>query len=103
MAHYGNPDEPFDLKNFKTTLNQNKLNNKSNTQKLKTEQDVKKYLESKTRSKTWYAESDGKMKLLVVEFFKLAHHSHFKVRLELVQMCSLVITNCYRYVLKWLL
>ncbi|CAH0559229.1 unnamed protein product [Brassicogethes aeneus] len=96
MAHYGAPDEPFNMKNLKNILNKEDLKYNNKSRHLESSNDVEEYLNSQKRNSQWYKTADSKMKIMVLGFCKLVYHSHYKVRLELVEMSGLLIEDCYR-------
>lgn len=65
-----------------------------NKTRWKNNEELNAYIENTKRSPQWYSETDKKLENLVVEFSKLTHHSHPSVRMELTDMCHLVIKNC---------
>jgi hypothetical protein len=65
-----------------------------NKNRWKDEAELKEYIKSTERSPGWYKQTDKKLQPIVVEFSKLAHHSHPGVRLELANMAALLIDNC---------
>lgn len=62
--------------------------------KLQTEAELKEYIRKTERSPKWYKEHDKKLHMIIVEFTKLVHHSHPSIRLELVDMATLLLENC---------
>lgn len=89
--------------NFKAQLSPKELKNGVDSevltknlkkQKFRDNNEIKEYLKNSKISSLWYKDTDTKLYPLVVDFTKLVHHSHFKVRLELCSMCELIINNC---------
>ncbi|RZB40886.1 TELO2-interacting protein 1 -like, partial [Asbolus verrucosus] len=68
--------------------------NKLNKHKWKDDNELKEYIQQAQRSPEWYKDTDRKLQQLLVEFSKLTHHSHPKVRLELANMSALLVDNC---------
>ncbi|XP_043265023.1 TELO2-interacting protein 1 homolog isoform X1 [Colletes gigas] len=57
---------------------------------------IEKHLKSKTRSKEWFNASATKLNILVRQLSVLKRHSHYKVRMELVENIHLILTTCSR-------
>lgn len=91
-----------DFYNTKTASNSKALKNADNAEintkfkkeKFKDNKDVKEYLKNSKISLQWCQDTDSKLYLLALDFVKLIHHPHFKVRLELCNMCELIINTC---------
>lgn len=62
--------------------------------KWKTNEEVKEYIESSKRTLQWYKEADAKIKPMVKSLSRLTCHSHATVRLELTDVCSMLIKHC---------
>lgn len=73
-------------------------NNSNKTIKWNSEADVKQYLEESQRSMGWYKETDKRLHEVFIKFYKLTQHPRLKIRLELAQVCSLLIERCMKYV-----
>lgn len=95
MADYNAADEKFDFTNLKNLISKKSVVGTEKRKKIKNEKDIKEYLHSNKRTALWYKETDKRLQPFVVEFAKLTHHSHNKVRLELVDMCGLITDNCF--------
>ncbi|XP_063909733.1 TELO2-interacting protein 1 homolog isoform X2 [Zophobas morio] len=78
----------------KIHLNQPTTNPKLVKTRWKDENELKQYIKNTQRSPEWYKETDKKLQQIIVEFAKLTHHSHPNVRMELVNMASLLLENC---------
>ena len=78
----------------KIHLNQPTTNPKLVKTRWKDENELKQYIKDTQRSPEWYKETDKKLQQIIVEFAKLTHHSHPNVRMELVNMASLLLENC---------
>lgn len=69
--------------------------NKTKEMPWKTESEFQEYLKESGRSIEWYKYTDKKLQHIIMDFSKLTHHSHNKVRLELVNTANLLIEHCF--------
>ncbi|KAJ8942240.1 hypothetical protein NQ318_003087 [Aromia moschata] len=98
MQDYNVSDEKFNfiqLKQTKQTINKGSVPNSEMKRKFKDDEDIKSYLQTTKRTSQWYKDTDKRLQPLVIEFVKLAHHSHPKVRSEMAIMCGLIVQNCF--------
>ncbi|XP_018569428.1 TELO2-interacting protein 1 homolog [Anoplophora glabripennis] len=95
MDNYKAGNDDFDFTNLKNIMNKKPVIGTEKRKKFKDEKEIKEYLHTNKRTVPWYKDTDNRLQPLVVEFAKLTHHSHHKVRLELADMCGLIIENCF--------
>ncbi|XP_057672878.1 TELO2-interacting protein 1 homolog isoform X1 [Diorhabda carinulata] len=95
MQDYNASTTTFEISELQRQL---EMTEESNSVKKKwtTNEDIVKHVESVKLSSQWYRDNDKKMQHLVIAFTKLTHHSHQKVRFELVEMCRIILENCLR-------
>lgn len=93
MQDYNNSTTTFEITELQKQL---EMTDQSSSIKKKwtTNEDIVKHVESVNLSSQWYRENDKNMQHLVIAFIRLTHHSHQKVRSELVEMCRIILENC---------
>lgn len=64
------------------------------TTKWKSASEVKAYINNSSRTIKWYKQTDENLHTIMKTFMKLIQHSHTKVRVELAEMCNLLIVKC---------
>lgn len=52
------------------------------------------YIKNLSRTPEWYKKTDENLCAIIKTFSKLIEHPHVKVRLELAQMCCLLLQKC---------
>lgn len=62
--------------------------------KWKNIDETKEYIQKSSRTPEWYLKTDENLYKIIQTFSKLIEHTHVKVRLELVQMCCLLLHKC---------
>ncbi|KAJ8959272.1 hypothetical protein NQ314_006300 [Rhamnusium bicolor] len=95
MQDYNASDEKIDILKIKNTLNGKFVHSDDKKNKFEGGEEIKEFLRTTKRTIHWYSDTDKKLQPLVIEFTKLTHHSHHKVRLELVNICGLITENCF--------
>ncbi|CAG9859979.1 unnamed protein product [Phyllotreta striolata] len=93
MQNYNSPDIISDISNLK--IHPDELDvEKKHSKKFSSKKEVDEYISNGKISPKWYSETDKKLQGMIVEFKKLAHHSHEKVRLSLTELCKIILEKC---------
>lgn len=103
MKDYRPPDDKLDI--LSININHLNLNGdasgneaKGGTTKWKTVEEINNYLGNTKRTAEWYKSTDEKLFKIAESFLQITTYSHSLIRLELAEMCSLLIRNCSKSV-----
>lgn len=89
-------DDTLSLNDLIRINNEEHINPIKSFPNLKDRSELEKHLKSAKRNKEWFNACAIKLNILVQQLDVLKRHSHYKVRMELVENINLLVTTCCR-------
>lgn len=100
MKDYKSSDDKLNILDTIKYLTVKDNNSKETKQdkRFKTAEEINNYIDNTKRNSNWYRSTDEKLFTIIESFIQITNYNHSLIRLELLEMCSLLISNCSKLV-----